>query len=183
MAELIEDITISNITMRGVVHSPLFMRLGARMRGPDGIKPGVLKRVILSNIVSSNAVAEYPSIISGIPGSRIEDVRVSDMYLHSWAAARRSGRRSSRPKRKTPIPKRRCSERLPARGFFVRHARNLEFSNIEIATAKPDERPAFWMHDVEGIDLFRVKAGKNMAAFSLRDVNGLQKFRQPRLSG
>lgn len=42
---VMEDITISNLTMRGVVHSPIFLRLGARMRGPDGVKPGVLRRV------------------------------------------------------------------------------------------------------------------------------------------
>jgi len=31
-----EDVTISNITMRGSVSSPIFMRLGRRMRGPKG---------------------------------------------------------------------------------------------------------------------------------------------------
>src|SRR5437763_3705784 len=65
---LIEDIAITNISMRGVVHSPLFLRLGARLRGPEGMPPGAIRRVTISNIVSSNAVAEYPSIISGIPG-------------------------------------------------------------------------------------------------------------------
>ncbi len=37
---LIEDITITNLTMRGMVHSPLFLRLGSRMRGPAGAVPG-----------------------------------------------------------------------------------------------------------------------------------------------
>lgn len=63
-----------------------------------------------------------------------------------------------------------------ALGFFVRHARNLEFSNIEIVTAKPDDRPAFWMHDVQGVDLFRVKAGRNAAAYSLRNVKDVRSF-------
>ena len=30
----IEDVSISNITMRGVVGAPIFLRLGSRMRGP-----------------------------------------------------------------------------------------------------------------------------------------------------
>ena len=79
--------------MRGLVHSPLFLRLGARMRGPDSTPPGSMKRIILSNIVSSGAVAEYPSIISGIPGALIEDIKISDVYLQQvgggskdWAA-------------------------------------------------------------------------------------------------
>ncbi len=31
---LLEDVTISNITMRDVVNDPIFLRLGSRMRGP-----------------------------------------------------------------------------------------------------------------------------------------------------
>src|SRR5207253_5943758 len=29
---------------------------------------------------------------------------------------------------------------LPAHGFFIRHAKNLEFTNVEIAYGAPDER-------------------------------------------
>jgi len=173
---LMEDITISNLTMRGVVHSPIFLRLGARMRGPGGVRPGVLRRVILSNIVSSNAVAEYPSIMSGIPGSVIEDIKVSDMYLHQLGGGTKEWAALEPPEKENAYPEATMFGTLPARGFFLRHARNLEFSNIEIATAKPDERPAFWIHDVEGIDLFRVKAGKNTAAYSLRDVKDFRSF-------
>src|SRR5256886_12692564 len=35
---LLEDVTIDNITMRDVMDSPIFLRLGRRMRGPAGIK-------------------------------------------------------------------------------------------------------------------------------------------------
>ena len=29
---------------------------------------------------------------------------------------------------------------LPAKGFFVRHARNIKFNNIEVITEQPDVR-------------------------------------------
>lgn len=173
---LIEDITISNLTMRGVVHSPLFLRLGTRMRGPQGVAPGVLKRVILSNIVSSNSTAEYPSIISGVPGSLVEDVKIADMYLHQLGGGTKEWAALDPPEKENSYPEATMFGTLPARGFFVRHARNLEFSNIEIATENPDDRPAFWMHDVQGVDLFRVKAGRNTAAYSLRDVKDFRSF-------
>lgn len=32
---------------------------------------------------------------------------------------------------------------LPATGLFVRHAKNVEVSNLEIATVQPDARPPF----------------------------------------
>jgi polygalacturonase len=72
----IEDITVTNISMRGLVHSPIFLRLGSRMRGPAGVAPGIMRRILLSNITSYGAVAEYPSIIAGIPGAPIEDIKI-----------------------------------------------------------------------------------------------------------
>lgn len=171
-----EDVIISNITMRGMVHSPIFLRLGTRMRGPEGAKPGVMRRVILSNIVSSNAVAEFPSIISGVPGSVIEDIKISDVYLHQLGGGGKEWAQLLPPENEAGYPEATMFGTLPARGFFVRHARNLEFSNIEIACAKPDERPAFWMQDVDGVDVFRVAAGKNTAAYSLRDVRNFRTF-------
>ena len=38
---------------------------------------------------------------------------------------------------------------LPAKGFFVRHARNVEFSNVVIKTEQPDVRPDFLKIDVK----------------------------------
>ncbi len=46
---------------------------------------------------------------------------------------------------------------LPASGFFIRHARNIEMSNVEIQTATADERPAVWMQDVSSADFFRMR--------------------------
>lgn len=172
----IEDIAISNITMRGVVQSPLFMRLGTRMRGPQGTPPGTLKRIIISNIVSSDAVAEFPSIISGVPGLYVEDIKISDMYLQQSGGGTKEWAALEPPEKANDYPEPSMFGTLPARGFFVRHARNIEFSNIEIATTKADDRPAFWIHDVEGVDLFRVKVGRNTAAYSLRDVKNFRSF-------
>lgn len=172
----IEDIAITNITMRGVVQSPLFLRLGTRMRGPQGVPPGVLKRVLISNIVSSNAVAEYPSIISGVPGSYIEDVKIADVYLQQLGGGSKEWATLNPPEKETMYPEPNMFGTLPARGFFIRHARNLEFSNVEISTVQPDARAAFWMHDVDGVDLFRVRAGKNTMAYALEDVKDFRSF-------
>ncbi len=65
---------------------------------------------------------------------------------------------------------------LPAQGFFLRHARNIQFSNVEIATLKSDERPLFWMQDVDGVDLFRVKAAPQTLGFSLHAVKRFRSF-------
>ena len=53
---LLEDITITNTTMRDLVSGPIFMRLGARLRGPkETTKVGTLKRILISNLECYNA--------------------------------------------------------------------------------------------------------------------------------
>jgi polygalacturonase len=79
----IEDITISNITMRDISNAPIFIRLGARQRGPEGIPVAVIRRINISNVVVSGADPRYPSIIAGLPGHPIEDVRLSNIRVVS----------------------------------------------------------------------------------------------------
>jgi polygalacturonase len=173
---IIEDITVTNLSLRNVVHSPIFLRLGTRMRGPKGVAPGALRRVILSNFTSYHAAPEYPSIISGVPGSLIEDIKVSDMYLENHGGGTADWAAIDPPEKEAAYPEASMFGTLPARGFLLRHARNLEFSNIEIATETPDARPAFWAHDVDGLDLFRVRVGRNTAAFALHSVKDFRSF-------
>src|SRR3712207_7163138 len=47
----IEDIVVTNITMRDVTTAPIFLRLGRRQRGPAGSPISVLRRVEISNVV------------------------------------------------------------------------------------------------------------------------------------
>jgi hypothetical protein len=67
---------------------------------------------------------------------------------------------------------------LPASGFFLRHIRNLEMSNVEIATETPDGRPAFWLNDVQGADFFRVRVPREASGVgSAFDLHNVQDFR------
>jgi polygalacturonase len=78
---ILEDITVTNISMRDIVSAPIFLRLGDRMRAPDNTPVGTLKRVIISDLVCSNSASRLGSIISGIPGHPIEDVKISNIQI------------------------------------------------------------------------------------------------------
>jgi hypothetical protein len=78
---LLEDVTVSNISMRDIMSAPIFMRLGRRLRAPDGTAVGTLKRVIVDNVVCSNSISALGSIISGIPGHYVEDVKISNVQI------------------------------------------------------------------------------------------------------
>jgi polygalacturonase len=77
----LEDITITNISMRDIASAPIFLRLGSRMRGPDNTPVGTLKRVIITNLVCSNSGSQLGSIISGVPGHLIEDVKIGNIQV------------------------------------------------------------------------------------------------------
>jgi polygalacturonase len=170
---LLEDVTFNNITMRDIGGSPIFLRLGARMRGPQGVPVGTLRRVILSNIVSYNATGKLSAIISGIPDRLIQDVKVSDVYLHHRGGGTKQMAAIKPPEFEDKYPDPHMfGPELPASGFFVRHVRNLECSNIEIAYEADDERAAFILDDVQGADFFRIKTPKTAAGrvFALNNV-------------
>ena len=66
----------------------------------------------------------------------------------SRAAATTATRRGAN-ERETKYPEGTSWGILPAKGFFVRHARNIKFSNIVIKTEQPDIRPDFLKIDVQ----------------------------------
>ena len=69
---MLEDVTITNITMRDIITAPFFLRLGRRMRGPEGVPVGVLRRVVISNVVCSNSASRRPRLSAASPGIRLK---------------------------------------------------------------------------------------------------------------
>ena len=170
---LLEDVAFNNLTMRDISGSPIFLRLGARMRGPEGVVVGALRRVILSNIVSYNAAGHLPAIISGIPGHAVEDIKISDVYLQHRGGGTKEIAAFQPPEYENKYPDPHMfGPELPAHGFFIRHAKNLEFTNVEIAYEAPDARTGFIITDVQGADFFRINtpAGSVGRVFSLTNV-------------
>jgi len=169
---LLEDVTITNIAMRDISSAPIFLRLGNRMRGPEGAAVGTLKRIIISNIVCSNSASKIASIISGIPGHEIEDVKISDLYLQYKGGGTKEAAALQPPEKEAGYPEPGMFGPMPANGFYVRHVKNLDLTNVEIANLQEDERPTFVLEDVQGADFFRIKAPvvKDAPTFVLRNV-------------
>lgn len=171
-----EDIAITNTVMRDLYSSPIFLRLGARLRGPkESTKVGTMKRVSISNLVCHNAPRNLSSILSGIPGASIEDVKLSDIYIETAGGATADTAKFQPPELESSYPEPNMFGPIPASGFFLRHLRNLEMSHVEIANNLPDARPAFYLTDVLRADFFAITApqGEN-GAFALHDVKDLR---------
>jgi len=173
---LCEDIAISNITMRDVVSAPLFWRLGSRLRGPkETTKVGTLQRIVVDNLVSYNTGPHISSILSGIPDFPIRDVKISNVYIQH-----RGGRSADDAKIVMPEGAERYPDpgmfgpETPSQGFFLRHVTNLEMSHVEVQPATPDQRPSFYLEDVNRVDFIAVTAPTTPPAFALNKVTDLR---------
>ena len=148
---LLEDITISNITMRDVTNSPFFIRLGARMRAPDSMVVGVCRRIFISNVNVYNAVDDSSgSIISGIPGHDIEDLYLSNIHIYYRGAGTASMAATQVPEFEKRYPDPNKFGVIPAYGFFIRHVKNIVMNDVTISFLENDHRPAMMLTEVTG---------------------------------
>lgn len=168
---LCEDITITNITMRNLIAGPLFFRLGARLRGPkESTQTGRLRRILVSNIVSSNSKPDVCNVLSGIPDHPIEDVKISQFYMEHQGGKDKTQALLVPPEKVEAYPDPQMFGAMPAQGFFLRHVKNLELSHVEIAAQAADARPSFVLEDVNRSDFIAVTAPHVSPAFDLRNA-------------
>jgi polygalacturonase len=168
----LEDVTVSNITMRDVINSPLFLRLGRRMRSPEGTPIGHFRRVNISDVIVYNADPRYSNLIAGIPGHAIEDVKLNHIRMVFAGGGTKEQAFIAPPEGETEYPEPYRFGQMPAYGFFLRHVKGIELNDVEIGYLKDDLRPAFQLQDVQGADFNNLKAQRAPAApvFVLQEV-------------
>ncbi|HEY0307488.1 MAG TPA: glycoside hydrolase family 28 protein [Acidobacteriaceae bacterium] len=154
---LLEDIAITNITMRECTVSPLYIRLCARMRGPADAKVGTVRRVYVDNFISYNSSSQQPAIIAGIPNVLMEDIRLSNIYFHQIGNAGKDMADTIPDEKINVYPDPTRMGEMPSHGLFLRNIKNCDVSNVDLALLNPDARPAVWAQNVHGLDIFRLK--------------------------
>ncbi|MEK9278559.1 glycoside hydrolase family 28 protein [Bradyrhizobium sp. ISRA442] len=174
---IMEDITVTGVTMRDIRNAPLFLRLGSRLRGPAGITVGALKRVLISNVTCNAPLNDMPSIISGVPGHAVEDVKISDCYFLHKGGGTAEMAELQPVERPNDYPEPVLFGPLPAQHFYIRHARNLEFNNVELRAVTADARPSLWLGDLNSADLTHVKFPSSIGpTVSFNDVSDFRAF-------
>jgi polygalacturonase len=173
---LLEDVTITNITMRNIISAPIFLRLGSRMRGPEGVPVGKIRRVIISNIVAYDTKPGYCSIISGIPGFDIEDVQLNNIQIYCTGGGTKEMAASEPPEQENGYPEPGMFGSTPAYGFYVRHVDGIEFNNVQVSYDGEDARPPFSLNDVKNVDFMHVKAMRTegVPEFILKNVSNFR---------
>ncbi len=169
----LENVNVSDFIVEGT-ESPIFVRLGNRGRGyliPEqssptrGLSDGAyMERIIpvnhvgringihLSNILIRNA-GRMGCSITGLPGHPVENVYLSNISIHHQGGVTFDELAqiadSVKDEKEKVYPEATMWGPLPAKGFFVRHAVGVEFSNVRVETEQPDVRPDIVREDVD----------------------------------
>jgi hypothetical protein len=161
--------------------------------------------VSISHVVVSDADPRYPSIIAGIPGHPVEDVRLSDIRIVSRGGLslavaaeqpanlvngffRPPGGTGARepyavPEREKMYPEPSQFGVLPAYGFYLRHAAGITLDGVTLSVAAPDTRPAIVLEGARDVTLrgVRTELAPKVPALVLRDVERVRVTDSPPL--
>ncbi|MEO6455820.1 MAG: hypothetical protein ABIN97_17195, partial [Ginsengibacter sp.] len=115
----------------------------------------------------------FASIISGIPGHDIEDVQLNNIRIYY----RQMDSAQNKipfvvPEHEKAYPEPAKMGMIPAYGFFIRHAKDIQLNNVEVGFLGTETRPAFVINEVKGITITGIKAQAAPAAkkFILKNV-------------
>lgn len=140
----VDGVVVSNIRMQNV-RAPIFVRLGRRNPGEGSF----LRNVLIEGVDATGSIVT--SSITGVPGLRPSDISVSECRIRTVAHGPADWAHRDIPEVIDQYPESWMMGRLPAFGFYVRHADRVRLRNIEVITDQPDARPAVVCDDVDDL--------------------------------
>jgi polygalacturonase len=178
-----EDITVTNLSMRDIGNAPIYIRLGARLRGPAPIEVGTARRIKIDNVVAHQVAAQSGILIIGVDGHAIEDLSLSNIFIDyvGGGTAEQATRVVPNDDQAYPEPSRHGT--MPSWGMFARHVKNFDVSHVEFRVAKDDLRPTVQLEDVADarFDSVKFPHDASTTSFVLKDVTGLAVHNSPGL--
>ena len=171
---VMENVSVSNFTVEGT-ESPIFIRLGNRGRGYQLREPakglsGTSNDDTITELIPIDHVGRIDGVrihhfqvrnagpvgcsITGLPGHPVRHVWLSDISIHQQGGVKASDlpaiRDSVANEKAKAYPEATMWGNLPAKGFYLRHTRDVHFDGVEVQTEAPDARPDFVEEDTEG---------------------------------
>ena len=171
---VMENVSVSNFTVEGT-ESPIFIRLGNRGRGYQLREPakglsGTGNDDTITELIPIDHVGRIDGVrihhfqvrnagpvgcsITGLPGHPVRHVWLSDISIHQQGGVKASDlpaiRDSVVNEKAKAYPEATMWGNLPAKGFYLRHTRDVHFDGVEVQTEAPDARPDFVEEDIEG---------------------------------
>ena len=163
-----KDIRVNDLTMTDICNSPIYIRLGDRMRAPEGFPSSKVSDIRISNVHVTNADSRYACLIAGLENHPIRNVRIKNLYVqfrggltlkdveeqrgsNPFFFGRNGQAAISRHEGNGGYPEPSAHGIQPAWGFSISHAENIRLKNVHLETILPDERPAFHFENTRKI--------------------------------
>lgn len=157
----LERVTISNISMRNIKGSAIFIRLGIRnrtYRKDATVKKPFLKDVMIDNIQGTGISSDYGCSVTGITSLPVENITLSNINLEFEGGGKAGDAGRRLPELEKGYPNGTMFGTLPTYGFYIRHVKNITLENIRLRFTTEDHRPALVCEDVESLNLSGFKA-------------------------
>jgi hypothetical protein len=169
------DIDVSNLTMDDICNSPVYIRLGDRMRAPKGFHFSVVDGIRIRNVQVTNADSRYACLIAGVEGHPVRNVSIENLSVTFRGGLTMDDYREQRGVNPFFVPEARKAGEpgearypepsahgiQPAWGFSISHAENIRLRNIRLETLQYDERPAFYLHKAKKVRRRKVEIVNN----------------------
>lgn len=136
----IEDIEVENLTLSEITTAPIFLRVGARLRGPEGTSVGRICRVTIRNLTATDILPDYCALLMGQPESPIEDVTLENISLAYRGGITMDQIAPFTDDLPRAYPEPSMFGITPAWGLWARHVKNLSLNDIRLENDKPDDR-------------------------------------------
>ncbi len=136
---VIDNISFSDITIDRCSDSPIFVMIGARLRSPEGRELGSISNVSFKNITSTNARADYGSIITGYHHRKIKGITLENVSLHSMGGILQIPSLPV-PELEKQYPDPKSFGRMPSSGLYLRHIDGITLRNVRTSCETPDAR-------------------------------------------
>jgi polygalacturonase len=143
----IEDVLAENIAMDEVTTAPLFLRLGARLRGPEGTEVGAIRGVEIRGLSARGIDPRFAAILAGLPGNRVECIRLRDLDLSFDGGHGHSV--PTPPELADAYPEPSMFGPTPAWGLWSRHVTGLDVKGLRLGREGTDPRPPVLLDDTE----------------------------------
>lgn len=160
-----KDIRVSDLTMTDICNSPIYIRVGDRMRAPKGFHASQAEDIRISDVHVTDADSRYACLIVGTKHNPVRNVRIKNLSVQFRGGLTLMDveeQRSSNPfffhegngspsKSLEKYPEPSAHGIQPAWGFSITNAENIKLKNVVLETITPDERPAFHLENTKAI--------------------------------
>lgn len=136
----ISDVLVENIEMIEITSAPIFIRLGARLRGPLGTRPGTVERVTIRNLKARQIAPSYCALLMGLKDHPIGEVSLEDIDLCYEGGGQAVTRVEEFDDRADAYPEPSMFGVTPAYGLWARHVRSLRLEDVTLNLDMYDAR-------------------------------------------